>query len=100
MICDDVCYLIAENPQAHGVFDKPQEPEIPVFCQVLSVSRSEYWHALQNGIEPSFVLRFSEYADYHGEKLLQFRGKRWRVIRTYVTDHAVELTIGEVTADA
>ncbi len=100
MICDDICYLIAENPQAHGVFDAPDEGEIPVFCQVLSVSRSEYWHALQNGIEPSFVLRFSEYADYHGEKLLRFRGKRWRVIRTYVTDHSVELTIGEVTADA
>jgi len=100
MICDDICYLIAENPQAHGVFDKPQEPEIPVFCQVLSVSRSEYWHALQNGIEPSFVLRLSEYADYHGEKIVRFREKRWRVIRTYVTDHAVELTIGEVTADA
>lgn len=100
MICDDICYLISEDPQAHGVFDKPDEGKIPVFCQVLSVSRSEYWHALQNGIEPSYVLRFSESADYHGEKVLLFRNRRWRVIRTYVTDHAVELTIGEVAADA
>ena len=35
-----------------------------------------------------------------GQKIVVFRGKRWRVLRTYVTDHAIELTIGEAVHDA
>ena len=100
MICDDVCMLVNENPAAHGIFDKPQETTTEVFCKVQSVSRSEFWHAQAAGLEPSFVLTLSEYADYDGQKIVLFRGKRYRVLRTYVTDHSIELTIGEVVHDA
>ena len=54
----------------------------------------------QAGLEPSYVLKLSEYADYDGQKIVVFRGKRWRVLRTYVTEHAIELTIGEAVHDA
>ena len=101
MICDDVVSLVREAPAAHGIFEAGvSETATQVFCQVESVSRTEYWHALQNGLEPSYVLRISEYADYNGEKLVIFRGRRYRVLRTYVTEHAIELTIGEATTDA
>lgn len=100
MICDDVCTLLKEIPEAHGVFQPPQMQPTRVFCTVESVGRNEYWKALSNGLEASYVLKLSEAADYHGEKILLFRGKRYRVLRTYVTDSAIELTIGEVTADA
>lgn len=100
MICDDVCKLVSEAPAAHGIFDPPQETMTEVFCQVESVSRTEFWRAQQAGLEPSYVLRLSEYADYDGQKIVVFRGKRWRVLRTYVTDHAIELTIGEAVHDA
>ena len=101
MICDDVVSLVNEAPAAHGIFEAGvSETATQVFCQVESVSRSEYWHALQNGLEPSYVLRISEYADYGGQKIVVFRGRRYRVLRTYVTEHAIELTIGEATHDA
>lgn len=100
MICDDVVSLVNEAPAAHGIFEAHTETATQVFCQVESVSRTEYWHALQNGLEPSYVLRISEYADYAGQKVVIFRGRRYRVLRTYVTEHAIELTIGEATTDA
>ena len=100
MICDDVCYLVDEDPRAHGIFAGRTEETTQCFCRVESVSRAEYWRAKAAGLEPSYVLTLSEYADYAGQKIVIFRGRRWRVLRTYVTEHAIELEIGEITADA
>ena len=100
MICDDVITLIRETPQAHGVFDKPTEEEYRCYCRVNSVTRSEFYKARENGIEPVFVFELSEYADYNGEKIVVYKDKRYRVIRSYVTNHSVQLTVGEATADA
>lgn len=100
MIRDDVLYLVNETPAAHGIFDKPQETQTMVFCKVRSVTRSEFWRAFENGIEPELVFLLSEYADYQGQKVLLYNGKRYRVVRTYVSQHAVELTAAPATADA
>lgn len=100
MIRDDVIYLVSETPQAHGIFDKPQETQTMVYCRVKSVTRAEFWKAFSNGIEPSLVFEISDYADYNGQKILIYNGKRYRVVRTYVDEHAVELTAAEVTVDA
>lgn len=100
MICDDVCYLIAEDPAAHGAFDRPTETARMVYCQVMSVGRAEFYRALSNGLTPSWVLRLSEAADYQDEKIVLFREKRWRVLRSYQDGMSVELTIGEATVDA
>ena len=100
MICDDVIFLVAENPAAHGIFDAPTEPQTQVFCQVKSVRQSEFWRAQENGLTPRFVFTISEHEDYHDEKIVIFHGVRYRVLRSYVTAHAVELTVGEVTTDA
>lgn len=114
MICDDVIYLISEDPAAHGAFDKPDETRKMCYCRINSVTRSEFYTAREHGIEPLFTFSLSEYADYNGEKIVEYNGKRYRVIRSYVGgssynsrrgysdigNHSVELTVGEVTADA
>lgn len=100
MICDEVISLIREDPKEHGVFDAPTETQYQCYCQVNSVTRSEYYRAKENGIEPQFVFTLAEYADYNGEKIVVYKGKRYRVIRVYVINHSVELTVGEATADA
>ena len=100
MICDDVIELVREDPKAHGVFEAHTEETVTCFCKVNSVSRNEYYRARDNGLEPVFVFVLSEYADYHGEKVVIFKGRRYEVIRSYVQNHAVELTVGLATADA
>ncbi len=119
MICDDVIYLIGEVPAAHGIFQQVEEPRRMVYCQVNSVTRYEYYRARDNGLEPSYVFRLSEAEDYQGEKIVEYRGKRYRVMRTYAhgdraeanlskSDRAqasmartsIDLTVGEVHVDA
>lgn len=100
MIRDDVIYLVRENPVAHGVFGNHEETRYQCYCRVNSVTRNEYYRALQNGLEPMYVFEMSEYADYNGEKIVIYNGKRYRVIRSYVENHLVELVVGLATADA
>lgn len=99
MIRDDVIYLVSEDPAAHGVFNKPEEVQKMCYVRVNSVSRNEYYKALNNDLRPEYVFELSEYADYSGEKIIVYNGKRYRVIRSYVSEHSVELTVEEATVD-
>ena len=99
MVRDDVIYLVNENPQDHGAFNRPEETLTRCFCRVQSVTRQEYYRALENNIEPVYVFILSEYADYDGQKIVIYNEKRYRVIRTYVTENEIELTVGVATAD-
>lgn len=100
MICDDVIWLVSEDPEAHGVLDPPAELPRMCYVRVSSVSRSEFWRAQQAGIAPVWTFRLSAAEDYHGEKVVLFRERRWRVLRTYQDGFSIELTVGEVTNDA
>lgn len=94
MVRADVCYLIAEDPSAHGVHDAPEASRRMVYCTVASATRSEYYTALNVGIAPEYVLKLEVMEDYQDEQLVEFRGKRYRISRTYLTgDGGIELTI-------
>ena len=94
-----VLKLIAEDPQAHGIFDQPKETAQTVFCTIRSVGYSEYYRAMDHDLEPSFVFRLADYAEYNGEKICEFEGVRYRVVRVYVDGTAIELTVEEATVD-
>lgn len=116
MICDDVITLVSETPGDHGVFDTYTESKRTVFCQVRSVSQSEWWSAKSNGLHPEFVFRISDKADYENEKICIYNGVRYRVVRanivvsipnstrgidSYPTDsQMVDLTVERITVDA
>ena len=95
-----VLTLISENPAAHGIFDKPTETSRTVFCTIRSVGYSEYYRALEYGLHPSIVFVLADYAEYQNEKIAEYEGVRYRVIRTYETGGSIELTAEEVTVDA
>ncbi len=95
-----VLYLIGENPAAHGVFDPPTETKRKVFCGVRSVTYSEYYRALENNIHPTLIFVLEDYAEYKGEKICEYEGKRYAVIRTYCDGQRIELTVEEATVDA
>lgn len=53
-----------------------------VFCQVDSVTRSEFFDAGRSGLNPEF--RFTLFAgDYQGEELAEYKGRTYAVYRTY-----------------
>lgn len=94
MLRADVIDLITETRSGHGVHEAVTETARTVYCTVQSVSRTEYYTALNAGIMPEYVFRLSLAEDYQGERVVRFRGQRFRVIRTYVTeDDGIEITV-------
>lgn len=88
----DVIELISEAPAVHGVFEQPVQETRQVFCEVRSVSRSEWYSAQAQNIQADIVFVLTVDADYENEKELLFHEKKYRVIRTYINDDGIELT--------
>ena len=93
MMRADVIDLIKETASAHGVHESVTETARTVYCTVQSVTRSEYYNALNQGIQPEYVFRLALAEDYEGERVVRYKGLKYRVIRTYRTaDDGIEIT--------
>lgn len=101
MVRADVVILLGENPKAHGVFDAPELTERKVYCEVKSVSQTEAYQARATGLNPECRLVLSHSFEYKDEKLCDFRGIRYNIIRTYVNESdGIELTVQRVEGNA
>jgi len=93
MVRADVIGLVAETRSAHGVHEAITESVREVPAEIRSVTRSEYYNALNAGVQPELVFKLALDADYQGEHFLRYGGKRWRIVRTYLTnDGGIEIT--------
>ena len=79
MVRADVIKLIAENPQAHGVYDLTVA-EVPreVMCTVRSASYRDIEAAGSQGLAHDF--------EYQGEKVCEYHGTRYNIDRVYFKD--------------
>ena len=94
MMRADVIYLISETSRAHGVHETVTESERMVYCTVDSVTRNEFYTALNAGIQPSLVFILALAEDYQGERIVKYHNQKYRVIRTYMTDDdGIEITV-------
>lgn len=100
MIRAEVISLIAEEPEAHGAFDRPTETARNVFAIVRSVGYNEFYAAKGSGVEPSIIFELNHYLEYKGEKIILYQGKRYRVVRTYTKGMKIEITAEEATHDS
>lgn len=100
MIRAKIAYLIAEDPEAHGVLDDPAETLRKVYCTEKSVGQSEVYQARGTGLNPELKLILQHAFEYHGEKLLEYQGTRYDIIRTYRDADTIELTIQRVIGNA
>lgn len=68
-----------------------------VFVKPRSVYASEFYSAAQLGLHPSIVLKIGNKADYTGQKIVEYEGKDYDVIRTDWRNGAdsIELTLAE-----
>ena len=79
----EVLTLIGQTKQQDdfGVW-RTSETRRDVFCNVSSVSASEFFDGGRNGLNPEF--RFTMFfGDYQGERSVEFKGKAYAVYRTY-----------------
>lgn len=95
----DVIGLVAEDPQAHGMFESYTPSTRTVPCEVKSVGMSEAYTAMSEGLHPTlrFMLRVAE--DYEDEGFLAYRGDMYRIVRTYMSGDGIELYAERVTGN-
>jgi SPP1 family predicted phage head-tail adaptor len=93
MVRADVIGLVTETRSAHGVHETITESVREVLAEIRSVTRSEYYNALNAGVQPELVFKLALDADYQDERFLRYRGKRYSIVRTYLTnDGGIEIT--------
>lgn len=71
--------------------------ERTVYVKPRSVFASEFYQAAAVGLRPALTLVLASFADYDGEKLVEYDGKEYTVTRVYQRPEkdAVELTLEE-----
>ena len=95
MMRADVIQLITESAAKHGVHTPVTETAREVYCTVQSVSQSEFYTAMNAGIQPEYVFKLALAEDYKGERVVRYNEQKFRVIRTYMTeDDGIEITCG------
>ena len=80
----NIIYLITETQtqNQYGILETSTEKK-KVFCQVDSVSASEFFDGGRSGLNPEFRMTLFKY-DYSGEKLLEYNGQEYSIYRTYI----------------
>ena len=56
--------------------------ETTVFVMPRGVYNAEFYNAAQLGLHPSITFELTNKADYHGEKVIEWEGRDYNVIRT------------------
>ena len=76
----------------YGVTVPGDQTKLDVFCQVRSISQTEFFEAGRNGLNPSFVFTVFA-ADYNNETLIEYEGLTYSVYRTYINGDYIELYV-------
>lgn len=81
----DVIYLVSKNAvqdEDYSWIDKEEKTE--VFCDVRSITQTEWFEAGRSGIEhPAYIFILNR-NEYSGQQIVEYQGQRYGVYRTYM----------------
>lgn len=71
-----------------------------VYANVTSVSADEWFEGGRNGLNPDLRFRMFKF-EYHGEEIIEYKGQRYAVYRTYeARNDILELYVERKQGDA
>ena len=81
---DSVATLKAYGTPSYDEYGNEVQGDIEktVFVQPRGVYNAEFYNAAQAGLHPSITFVLTNKADYNGERLIEWEGKLYNVIRT------------------
>lgn len=83
---------ITTTKDRDGYITEKIESEKQVFADVKSVSRNEFYSAMQAGVKATAIFVVNAF-DYSDESEIEYNSKRYTVVRSYQTNlNDVELT--------
>lgn len=88
---------VTTDAAGNEIITYPAELARTVYVKPRSVYANDFYNAANSGLRPALVLVLTSAADYCGEKVLQYDGRLYTVIRTYQRPErdAIELTVEE-----
>lgn len=80
---DSIAYLLKDGEKTYDKYlnERIERTRRMVYVQPKSVYNSEFYNASILGLHPSITLTLANREDYQGEKLVEFEGKTYSVIR-------------------
>lgn len=75
-------YTVTRTQNSKGAWVKTQVPR-DVFCQVESVTRSEFYNGGRSGLNPEYQFTVFQ-GDYNGEEVCKYNGNDYAIYRTYI----------------
>ena len=75
------CTLIGFSPDAHEVGSDPVSTRRTVKCQELALNLTEVYQSGGEGLSPEAKLLIPYDRDYKGEREMEYKGERWKVLR-------------------
>lgn len=80
---DSIATLYKQGSRIYDSYGNETVELIPrdVYVMPRSVYRSEFYSAAQAGLHPSITLDMANREDYDGEKLVEFEGQMYDIIR-------------------
>lgn len=100
--CDAVTLILSipltEETNSNGFPGLATEERRLVFCNKKSVGYSEFYQSQQAGYKAELKLQIRT-QDYNGETLVEFEGRRYKVLRTYESKGGefTELTLSDLS---
>lgn len=64
-----------------------------VFAKLGSIGQKEFYQAQAIGLQPELKFILADYLDYEDETLVEYNGRRYRVLRVYRAHQELELTV-------
>lgn len=60
-----------------------EESRRELLCRTYGVNRNEFYAAAAVNLRPEITVRLSDFVDYEGERLAEYHGELYTIIRTY-----------------
>lgn len=81
---DDIATLISYTTTGRDSMGNPVKTPVrtDVFVQPRGIYASEFYNAAQLGLRPSLSLSMTNKADYAGQKVVEYHGLEYSVLRT------------------
>ncbi|AWK52791.1 phage head-tail adapter protein [Clostridium beijerinckii] len=74
----------------------PTEIKTVIYCGLKSIGRTEFYNAVAHELKPEVIFNINKF-EYSGEQLIEFEGKKYKIICTYSNDfEKIELTCEKV----
>lgn len=70
-----------------------------VFCRMASIGQREYYEAQAVDVYPECKFILADYLEYDNERLCEYNGQRYRVLRTYRTGQELEIVVTRASAE-